>query len=134
MLSQSAFTTGLISLANPTAELRPMSLDILVITFRSMEHPDQVLGGARVPVAKAARFPLAFRMFPKNILPGQQEATNKAMEGDLLIQVLVCPEDNPKCTQVESRMQSQAVAKLIRNLPGQGKDQTIRAPATLRLE
>ena len=128
-------------MANPTSELRPLATDTIVITFRSVSQPDRILGGARIPVSKAARFPLAFRMFPKNLLEDQKEAWNNLIAegassqgGDLLVKVLVCPEDNPKCTEFESRMQSQGVAKLIRNLPGQQQDQSIRAPAALRLQ
>ena len=116
-----------------------MATDFIVITFRTLSQPDSVLGGARIPVSKAARFPLAFRLFPKNLLPDQQDVWNNLQNseggvGDLLVQALVCSEDNPKCTETESRMKSQGVAKLIRNLPGQLKDQTIRAPAALRLQ
>lgn len=140
---------GLISLANPTSELRPMSTDTMVVTFTTFSKPDVVLGGARIPVSRAARFPLAFRMFPKNLVKtsssgGDNQKQQKqtpldwnsmdASQEDLLVQVLVCPENNPKCTESESRMKSQAVAKLIRNLPGQLQDQTIRAPAALRLQ
>lgn len=116
-----------------------MATDFIVITFRTLSQPDSVLGGARIPVSKAARFPLAFGLFPKNLLPDQQDVWNNLQNseggvGDLLVQALVCSEDNPKCTETESRMKSQGVAKLIRNLPGQLKDQTIRAPAALRLQ
>ena len=133
--------SGLISLASPNGELRPRATDFLLITFRTVSQPNVVLGGARIPVSKASRFPLAFRLFPRNILPDQLETWNKLLTmsndgegGDLLVQVLVCPEDNTSCSEPESRMRSQGVAKLIRNLPGQLQDQTIRAPVALRLE
>jgi hypothetical protein len=125
---------GLLSLANPQSEIRPAYTDTIVITIQDLAQPETVLGGARVPVSKA-RFPFTFRLFPKNILNDHLDEWKQiANQGDVLVKVWVCPEDMPRCLQGQSRMQSQGVAKLIRNLPGMEKDQTIRAPVALPLQ
>ena len=132
MIENLSVLLGLLSLSNP--QRRPSPTDTIVITFRSMDEPDTILGGARIPVTKA-RFPLAFRMFPKNVIKDKMDAWQAAKQGDLLVQAVVCPEDMPKCTMEDGgQMGARGVAKLIRNLPGQLKDQPIRAPATLPLQ
>ena len=123
------FTEGLVSLANP--QKRPLSTDSIVITIRSFDQPDIVLGGARIPVTKAS-FPISFRMFLKNILTEKKADWQTAKEGDLLVQAVVCPEDMPRCET--GSLQAKGVATLIRNLPGLAEGQTIRAPVALRLE
>ncbi|CAB9504833.1 expressed unknown protein [Seminavis robusta] len=126
---------GLLSLSNPKSEIRPAFTDTIVITIRDYTQPDTVLGGARIPVSKA-RFPLAFRLYPKNILANQQATWNEktSQGGDVLVKAWLCPEENPKCSETESRMQAAGVAKLIRNLPGLATGETIRAPASLSLQ
>ena len=105
-----------------------------MLTFRDLSQPDVVLGGARIPVSQA-RFPFSFRMFPQNLLPDKVDQWNQqSRKDDILVQALICPEEIPKCQEAESRLQAQGVAKLIRNLPGQGEDQMIRAAASLPLK
>lgn len=124
--------SGLLSLSNP--QRRPGPTDTIVITVRSVDQPDVVLGGARIPAVKA-NFPLSFRVFTRNIAKNKLEAWEVARQGDLFVQAVVCPEDVPKCAARDGEpMQAKGVAKLIRNLPGQLEGQTIRGPVALPLQ
>lgn len=122
---------GLVYLANP--QIRPGPLDTLILTVRDYNHPDEVLAGAKLPISRV-RFPLAFSMFDKNILPQKKELWDQ-VKGDLLVKVNICPAPLPlPCTDGESSMKAQGISKLIKDLPGMDKGVQIRAGASLRLE
>ena len=61
-----------------------------------------------------AKFPLAFRLFPQNLLNDKSGAWETAKQGDLLVQAVACPEDMPKCTAEDGgRMQAKGVAMAV---------------------
>lgn len=112
-------------------QLRPGPLDTIVITVRDATAAEKILAGAKIPVWKA-RFPVQLRLFSQNVVDpvGWSEAQ------DVLVRAVVCPPDaaTMPCSDNETTMQAQGVAKLVRNLPGLPSEVTVRAGASLPLK
>lgn len=129
--TQKPIVQGLVYLAN--SQDRPGPLDTLILTVRDYNHPDEVLAGAKLIVTKI-RFPLEFTMYTKNVLPQKLDLWDQ-VEGDLLVKGNVCPEGTVLlCSDKESYMKAQGIAKLIKDLPGMEEGSQVRAAASLRLE
>ena len=121
---------------NPKSERRPTASDVIILTVKSVDDPDTVLGGARLPVSRVS-FPVRFRMNGKNAVVSTQ-AWNKALaSSDLLVQAVVCGRDNDKIDYqtlpIRGSLTAQGVAKLVKLQRPDAQDATIRAAVSLPL-
>jgi hypothetical protein len=123
---------GLIYLKNTRFE-RPPSGSIVLVTVRTLQNPDVVLGGAKFP---ASKLPIRFRLNEQNVLKEQAAVWKTAQTQDLLLQAEVCmQEDLQKTTCSKVFMRAVGASKSLQ-LQTQNGDGTlnVRAAASLSLE
>lgn len=116
---------GLVYLTKPQ-RVQPLPSDMLLVTVRDFEAPDEVLAGAKIPVSRI-RFPLNFAMSERNVVLGKSLS-----DKDLLVKARLCPSDTP-CSDEEARLKADGIAKLLKNLPG-SEGTSIRVGASLGLQ
>lgn len=116
---------GLVYLTKPQ-RVQPLPSDMLLVTVRDFEAPDDVLAGAKIPVSRI-RFPLNFAMSERNVVLGKSLS-----DKDLLVKARLCPSDTP-CSDEEASLKAEGIAKLLKNLPG-SEGTSIRVGASLGLQ
>lgn len=127
---------ALISLQNP--QLRPSPDDILVIQIYDSPSQTQLLGGAKVSVAKI-RFPIQVKLTSAN---ANTSAWNDlASSQDLWIVASVCPQQSVCPGNDGTIFQASGISKFLTVLPGYDQESMkalggsgIRLPATLPLK
>mmetsp|Transcript_1696 Transcript_1696/g.2504 ORF Transcript_1696/g.2504 Transcript_1696/m.2504 type:complete len:216 (+) Transcript_1696:1-648(+) len=117
---------GLVYISN-MIQTSPSPADVLILTVRDIEHPDEILAGAKIPVSKV-RFPFNFVMNDRNVLTGK--GWNNL--DDLLVVARVCPSVK-SCSDEEASFKARGIAKTI-SLPGMAPGQSVRAGTSLKLE
>jgi len=111
----------------------------LVITAQQKQNGDVILG-AKIPMAKIRKFPMQFNLYSSNVIQKdeqQKELIYDAIRNDdLFMKALICPSDSVKfpCGDEDSIGMGKGISKIVRNLPGMEKDDTIRAPASMKIE
>ena len=98
-----ALHPGLLYLRYPQSERRPTASDVIILTVRTAELPDVVIGGAKIPVSRMGNSSVRFQMTSKNALRSTA-ATNKSSPAaiwdhamttsDLIVQAVVCDRDS----------------------------------------
>ena len=154
--SNTGVVQGLVFLAHPEENRRPLASDILVLQVWN-EPRTVLLGGAKIPVSRL-RFPMQFQMTSANAIisssttgsstssssTGTPPSSARAMwnqavqEEDLVwIDASICPADASvlPCPTSELVYSGVGGSKLIQNLPGQmsGSNGGIRSAASVPL-
>lgn len=117
---------GLVYISN-MKQTSPPPTDVIILTVRNLEQPDEILAGAKIPVLKV-RFPFNFAMSDKNLLPGKAWKYSD----DLLVVAKVCPSSEP-CSDDEASFKARGIAKAI-SVQGMPPGTSVRAGASLKLE
>lgn len=130
--SCSCAATGQIALNNPASNLRPTASDVIVLTVRSINDPDEtVLAGASLPVSRIPSFPVRFLLNEKNAVlsaDGTRDSATKAWKNalennDMIVEAFVCSRTSvdEKRSARESLLKLKAVCLATNGSPMGGK-------------
>lgn len=124
--------------------------DSLILTVRPVHEPDNIIGGANLPLSRASLSSFNFVMNEKNALPSlgldaQSVWIGHLSNDDLIVEAIVCPSlirdeatgDTRKllqlCNKQSQPTASRGISKLVR-LDQEGGIVSVRAAVTLALE